>query len=493
MQPNKRGIVGETALNNFRLLEITYANAESRELIKTDGQPYWPFQVYMRSLHSNGRRKSTRISYATDVAYFLDYFIECSDAAAECPDLLNDPLFIVKVFQSWPPFMSMNEEQRLTSDDAFIREIGRRLKHPKVSAVTINRKIAAVRGFVEISDKFQATLSDRKQYGILDDSLNLSDEKILPEINKRRELSTNERRALIQRSMLAGVVNGGAKYTTNKILRRWNKQSASKNLKRDFELDPLRKAFPPDRRVELINAAKSKRDKVYLALLAASGLRGSEARQLLWQDIDVSTGNIWIIPPWERRFTPLWDVLPTKVQEDIPWKGRETEAIYLMEPYASIFWEYLAEYRNDKKEWSESVTHPFVFCQQERFGYKPLLLSSPSTISDIFKNSMQKLKGLPHYRYAAHSLRHSYGLTCAHEFGIPLHLLKKVMGHAMMSSTEVYVPTDRKRILEIFTRENMKIMGNVSNMHELSELIELHRYAIPAEEKKRFWTAKNDN
>jgi integrase len=334
---------------------------------------------------------------------------------------------------------------------------------------------------------------------MLDPTYNAVDEKLFPELNTRRNLTVSEHRRLIHNSMLAGVISRGPKLTSKIVIQRDRKSTGAASAKNIFEINPLEKAFPTDRIVDLIDAARSYRDKTYLSYLAASGVRGSEARQTLWQDIDPLERTVRVAPPWGRRFTSLWDAIPSGKQEDIAWKGRETELTFLLEPFKTLFFDNLERYRNTPKEWDRTIDHPFVFIKERRYSYEPLLLASPSSISEIFTKPMKRLKGLLHNHYGAHSLRHSYGLYLANKIpmgngveGMRIEYVRDLMGHALITSTQIYAPTDRVKIMEQFKRANDLILGNLVNMQMLSANIEKYRLAIPEEERRKLQSIVNE-
>lgn len=481
----------DSDLKNYTLLKRTYANAESRLLLDSDGKEFWPFTVYMDWLHRHGASRNTRISYATDVAYFLDYLAEAGNAAAE-GEMQLTAMILPQLFSTWPSFSLLTPEQRQSSDDDLICVLGKRLSHRKVGESTVTRRLAALRGFTDLSDRFQQVLEDRRSCGLSDGMGDTVEERMFPELNKRRDLSIHERQGLIRNSMLAGVISRGPVLTRNKIIRRKKAKSSTNRSKGDFEVNPLKKAFPRERIEELIETATSFRDKAYLSLLAASGVRGSEARQVLWQDIDPLERTVHIVPPWDRRFTILWDAIPSSKQEDIAWKGRETQATFLLEPYASLFFEYLEQYRNTPKEWDRTIDHPFVFVQERRYGYKPLLLSTHSSIADIFKKPMKRLQGLPQADYAAHSLRHAYGYFLANKVrldngteGLPIQYVRDLMGHAAVTSTEIYAPVKREKIMQMLSKANEDGLTRMADLQFLKDEINKYRVEVPANEKER--------
>lgn len=483
--------MSQSNLKNYLLIRTTFANAESRVLLDGDGLSFWPFDVYMKWLHDQGVARNTRIGYATDVAYFLDYIAEVAHAVAD-GELNTELGFLQNVIRIWPTFSLLSPEQRKSSIERLIAVLGRRLDHPAISVSSLARRLAAIRGFIDLSDRFQQGLDDRRRYDLLGESGESIDECMWGTISKRRELTLSERRRLLRNSMFAGVVSGGPKLSSEKNLRISKRGTARQSKPNLFEVDPLIKAFPYDRIIELIDSAPSYRDKTYLSLLAASGARGHEIRQVLWGDINPITREVFLVPPWGRRFKEIWQAIPIQKQEDIAWKGRETTITYLLEPFKSIFFENLELYRSSPKEWSHTVDHPFVFCEERRYRYRPLILASPSSIAAIFTKTMKKLTGLPHTDYGGHSLRHAYGFFLANviklnngDHGMGLNYVRDLMGHASIASTQIYAVSDQKKIMELFVHANEQILPNIVNMMRVSSAIERYRVNVPYWERDK--------
>ena len=126
-------------------------------------------------------------------------------------------------------------------------------------------------------------------------------------------------------------------------------------------------------------------------------------------------------------------------------------------------------------------------------------IASPSSISEIFTKAMKRLKGLPHYKYGAHALRHSYGLFLANKIplgdgieGMRIELVKEIMGHSLVASTQIYAPTDRAKIMEVFARANELIMSNLACMTEIETNIMRYKLAVPREERRKLQLNERD-
>lgn len=168
--------------------------------------------------------------------------------------------------------------------------------------------------------------------------------------------------------MLGGVIRGGAKQKRRsgrlfQATKRQPKfQTYSGGAQINFE-------FPLDKITELIDAAPTYRDKSLYALLAASGIRGSEGLQLRPEDINIEKREVYINNPFKRLNAGLLE----REYEMLKWKGRNNPETFLIEPYASIFFNALSDYF--RYEYIPNQGHPFIFklCMEKIEGAHCLL------------------------------------------------------------------------------------------------------------------------
>lgn len=134
-----------------------------------------------------------------------------------------------------------------------------------------------------------------------------------------------------QNSMLGSV----AKYASKGIRRPQRLRGSQPTAQQDTE----NKDFPLEHLQALIGAATSWRDKALWLLLAASGIRTSEARNMLLEDVAPEEQRVYVIDPNGRRFKP-----PPTVLEQSRFKGRAIAATYLFPPLRQWFFDALEQY-----------------------------------------------------------------------------------------------------------------------------------------------------
>lgn len=206
-------------------------------------------------------------------------------------------------------------------------------------------------------------------------------------------------------------------------------------------------AFPIELSVDLIRQAKPPRSKTFYrdmtfyALLAATGARTSEALQVRMTDINSDKLEVFLRDPFARN-TP-------GITEDeyklLTWKGRETELTFMIEPFASIFWENLEKYLTF--EYNSSVSHDFIF---QNSNGSPFFASDRSSRDKTFKQYALKAGLTDVTGISPHSLRHMYGTYALNympvpdqtTLGLPITYVKILMGHASVKSTEKYAKHD---------------------------------------------------
>jgi len=234
------------------------------------------------------------------------------------------------------------------------------------------------------------------------------------------------------------------------------------------------RAFPFDRIEEFIMALPSHRDKAFYALLAASGCRTHEGLQVLFDDIDIDKREVLLINPSLRPNCSSYLYLNPLERQELSWKGRLTARTLLIEPFASIFFDELANYL--KNEYVPHGLHKFVF----QFKYKllqgrPYFLSDSETRSELFHKTKNSC-GLGNNLHGPHSLRHAYGSYLLNYFpringsyGLAIGVVQQMMGHAELKSTEKYARYDQDLIdaelrfanAMVFGRNGVKSLGQM--------------------------------
>ncbi len=214
----------------------------------------------------------------------------------------------------------------------------------------------------------------------------------------------------------------------------------------------MHQTIPKIRTGDLIKAFRTHRDKALYAFLAASGARISEALQLLWEDINVELGEVKLIDPNRRPNHSSYLYLRPRQREELAWKARNTSTTMLIEPFKTLFFRSLADYY--REEYVPHGRHKFVF-QYSVGGIdgEPYLLAGHDSYTDVFKGAARRAGIALPDRTGPHSLRHMYGTYLLNYFprpdgtyGLPIGLVRTIMGHASIASTEKYARRDKDMI-----------------------------------------------
>lgn len=201
----------------------------------------------------------------------------------------------------------------------------------------------------------------------------------------------------------------------------------------DIVLPRVAKRLPQTYRVESIdemllktpkNQVRGLRDTAIIALLYGSGLRVSELLSLKLSDIDFMRGFLTTLG-----------------------KGQKERVVPLNERALSLIVNYLTEARPSLLN---ENTSNFLFIRK---GGESL---SRQSIWKIIK----KYAGLVGIKdLSPHKLRHSFA-THLLEGGINLRALQLLLGHADLSTTEIYMSVDKKRLIMLYEKYHPRAQLN---------------------------------
>lgn len=444
----KNFLLQETVHGKSRwlLLKLILAKGENAEY-----QPFSDFVYWME--RRKGYSPNTVDQYAGHVARFIDFIYEASEVASN-PEILH----LIDIYEDYLTF-------GLDSNNPEVVLLAERLnKTKKTSYESISQGIeASIKLFLEYkitkSESIDANDIFRKFY--VDTSLRTG-----------REL-----RAIRDNSWLAGTI----KVSLERSLPKGSTQifAASKARMRrtasnkSSTLD-ISKAFPLDKAVEYLTQKITGtrhvfiRNMCFFSLLAASGARSSEILQLRTCDIDTANRLIYLRSPFQRDFKGL---TPDEVRS-LSWKGRATEATFLIEPFASIFWDYFFQYISDV--YRSDVNHDFVF--QNKSG-KPLFTWDNSNRNKVFKRYADSIGLKIDGSLSPHSFRHMYGfytlnylpINGGETIGLPMAYVKILMGHQSIRSTEKYAVQDIDLVAMYIEIANKYTKNTSINIRDLKE------------------------
>ena len=382
------------------------------------------------------------------LADFYDYYFEagiCRLSSSENSVLVKSQL--VEIIDCWRDYQVYGSD----SGNEFVRAISIALPSPRVTQRTANNKLAALGRFLIMSERIRR------------DSLNLSrlnirkaDVDVTPLLNdfgNHVVFTAAIRSAMVKNSMLSAVLANGQENRLPSVF-------ASEKI---VPFDQ-RCVFPLESFQKFVDALPSHRDKALYALYAASGCRASEGLQVLWDDIDIDAGTVQLVNPDSRANNPSYLALALGDREKLVWKGRHTQDTLLIEPFASMFFEYLEIYH--REEYYPHGQHRFVFQILRSPGKgRPYFATDSKTRQEVFNTAASKSR-LPEYVRGPHSLRHAYGRylrnyipISENKYGMPLGYVRIAMGHVSIKSTEKYALVDEDLL-------NLQIENANSNVYE---------------------------
>lgn len=397
-----------------------------------------PFYTeFLNGKKESGSRANSVKAYAYDLYPFLSFMAIASELLSDILEGIKSPL--AQIVSAYPEFLVLGNK----SPRRLIQRAATILGWAPVKASSQKRYLSSVNEFLKASAKFQQVQRELSDLGLLN---TLQSPAIFgEELTNRRELKSHERKALIQRSFIAGVVSGGAKLLDSTFF------SFKMADKQHGDLDE-RKAFPLESTLDTINNATNARDQALWALLLGTGIRISEAFNMLMQDIDPLNELVVIIDPNTR---PLEFPVKPGRSATFNFKGRKTKDTYFIEPFRSIFFKALKQYLHERP----ITNHRVLFVSLAQNKGEPLYWAENSnTYNKPLKKAAAKAGVIGH---TAHSFRHTYGFFMANYIptpeglGLPLIVVQLMMGHSNISSTAVYAKIDKviaRKKLEKFNR-----------------------------------------
>ncbi len=141
------------------------------------------------------------------------------------------------------------------------------------------------------------------------------------------------------------------------------------------------------------------------------------------------------------RLSELCGINVSNIRDDtltVIGKGNKERTIYLNAACMKALRDYLTE-RSAYKIKPAARDALFISRQGNRIA--------PATVQLLIKNWMRR-SGLDIRRYSTHKLRHT-AATLMYQYGhVDIRLLQQILGHASVSTTEIYTHVDDKRLHE---------------------------------------------
>lgn len=449
-----------SSLQNVTLHTFQKNGVNSYRLLGPSGEVN-AFTLFISTLERARTPFNTLRSYARALAQFFDYLYEaaCHISARENREfLLKGEL--IEIIDAWEDYLTRGS----SSGISLVKDVAQTLPRKVIKASSSTSYHAALKRFLQLSERVRVESSELQSWGTVLD--NHDPYPLYENVCEVLSISRRQRTAMIRNSMLSGVLAGGPKELNANI-----RPTISPPGDDEFDEKNL---FPLGSFESYVGELNSYRDKALHSFLAASGCRGSEAMQLLWDDIDFKNKTVVLVDFRSRTNHPSYLNLSAGEYERLSWKGRMTKETFLIEPFASMFWMYLEEYV--KNEYIPHTASQFVFQVLKRpFQGKPYFLTAASSRQEIFQRAKQ-LVGLPETVSGVHSLRHSYATyllnycpNLAGGFGLPMPVVKLLLGHSDVKSTERYAKNDKDIIRANIEYANAEIYegGSALTLNQL--------------------------
>lgn len=384
---------------------------------------------YLRERKSSGLSDNTVKAEANALFNFFNYLTEAALLVESIENSgLHSPLY--SAIMGYPKFLASGSQS-----DAFLPEqVGKKLGFKGVNRATQALYLSNVTQFIRASAISQQNLQGLSDLDLIE--MDQKQEIIGQEILKRKKLSRDQKSALIKTSMLASVISGGPKYVSSAFFKPFGRSEDAQAK--------VTKAFPIDRIISMISSASCARDQALWALLAGTGIRISEALNLLTYDVSPRSDLSKVIsihPPSTRA-----NRYPLKNgRANIPpFKGRGTAETWFLEPFLTIFKRALSNYLEHERPLTDHDVL-FVNLSNNGFGNPMYFASNTGSINKAFKRAAEQA-GVA--GFTIHSLRHFYGVftlnyvEIAGCHGLPLDVVSKIMGHKSIESTKGYAIRD---------------------------------------------------
>jgi len=415
------------------------------------------FDAWAYQLASRLKYKTVR-TYCYAVKAFLNYVEEAKHQRGSLTTEL-----IWEILESYESFLVFGKN----SDSELSSSIAWAIGEKNLSGASVETHFAAINRFIDASENLRVGLIDLTRNGYLTGQP-ISSMPLMASSYQAAAIYVKS--AIKSNSWLAGCIAGGARQIKRAGLSPKSKASV---VAYTDEFGGDDSAFPIDRCVDLIRSTNCLRDKTLWSLIAASGCRISEALTIQLDDIHIDTksrnnNKVLIVDP-ARRKNVLIEHVPAKAIEKMAHKGRETPATFLIEPFASIFWDCLDSYVESERS-KERMRHRPV---RHRFLFRNLRTGEPMPLSyqavwERFNRAALKITGK---NYGFHSLRHMYAYYLRNycpnpegidRFGFDDHQVKTFLGHRDINTTQRYARQDAKLLEATLAAANMLRMRDPS-------------------------------
>lgn len=409
-------------------------------ILDKEGRPFQPFKAFVEHAIDRDLATNTVKVYAEHVFRFLNYLYR----AMELTTSQIDKHELRKTIYSYTSYLLHGAD----SPNDIARQIAiENNRTNKLQVSSIAPIDNAITYFIQLGELSQS--EDESQ-------------DIPPLLQAfTSQISAKEKSKIKQNSMIAGVLRGGLSNKERVKYGIATLQTGGKKAKQNKRY--ITRSIDLEKIADVIESASNLRDKALYALLAASGCRTHEALQVRLEDIDISAKTVVLRPPLLSDRGSLG--LTIKEQQQLSWKGRDTESTFLIEPFKSMFFNYLTRYIREERV--STCGHTFLF--QNKNTLRPHFCSDRSSRIKQFKTALKRAGFTDTSYLSPHSLRHSYGFYTLNYipvaegvFGLPLAYVQELMGHSSIESTKIYSRRDEEITQEMVAYANNIMFGGES-------------------------------
>lgn len=452
-----------TGLKNLVRYKTAVLGRTSWILLDKDGVPVEAFSYFCRKNWDFAY--STQKRYAEAVSAFIDYLFEANAfgvTSSPTKRYLNDVIDAYSTLlrdgsQCLGEKTSASLDQH--PENEWLVAVCRSLVRKPLSQGSFSNTLAAINRFLRLSESLAAEAYERAKILGLEHEASFS--SLIQAISGAERLSVSEQRNMRMNSVLGSVM-------------RWRGQGLSRPCRlvdpnEPVQIDLRNLDFPLDYVLPLARAATSWRDRALWLLLAASGIRVSEALNLQWIDIDILNQKIYVLDPNGRRLGNDLDAL-----EKNRFKGRTVSMTYLIQPFRQAFFQALEQYVKSEYIPPRSKAdgdYVFQYIESSLRG-KPYVGVSDSMLNKSFKSACKRAAvpqpTVGEKLWTIHSLRHLYGVYMLNDypvnpnqgiFGLDLAEVQVLMGHKDINSTRGYARKKRRGIERRLMQTDKYLLG----------------------------------
>lgn len=436
-------LVNVTRINMHRFGKPSWA------LLDSDGREIQAYSVFCEKLLS--RPFTTQKRYAEAVSLFLDYMIE-----AGAFGITTSAWHINCVIEAYPLLLrdgtaGMAKHLREFGQEGttydWMLKLAEGLNRAPLKPSSIGNSLAPINRFLRLSESLaQEAFEKARILGIAHDDTPGS---LIRALGEDRRLSGLEIANMRRNSVLGSVIRFKPKGLTRAAGLSYSVGPPQEDM---HHLD-----FPFVCVIPLVNSATSKRDKAFWLLLAASGIRSSEAKNIQWIDVDFENQKVYIFDPAGRRLGG-----DLTHQERIRFKGRNVSMTYMIQPFRQLFFEALEEYLKDEyvpcRDPRDSA-FVFQYVDRDHRGC-PYVNVSDAALNKNFHAACSRISDqLRNFSlgdtssWTIHSLRHLFGVyivndlpTESGQFGLEMAEAQMLLGQKDIRSTRHYSRKQRRSL-----------------------------------------------